>query len=178
MIQERQFYNQPIRSLQTMLRTISLFNDEYERIIPDGIYGPETQNAISTFQRNRGLPVTGITDRRTWEEIVRQYDEAVVSLSPAQPVDFQMRNELPYSRGDHSARVKMAQCMLCWIADRYACVCPPNDSGTMDEMMVNSVSEFQNLNALPVTGKLDKTTWKHLVLQFAMSQMMQKAPGD
>lgn len=178
MNQERQFYNQPIRSLQTMLRTISLFNDEYERIIPDGIYGPETQNAISTFQRNRGLPVTGITDRRTWEEIVRQYDEAVVSLSPAQPVDFGMRNELPYSRGDHSARVKMAQCMLCWIADRYACVCPPNDSGTMDEMMVNSVSEFQNLNALPVTGKLDKTTWKHLVLQFAMSQMMQKAPGD
>ena len=175
---ERQFYNQPIRSLQTMLRTISLFNDEYERIIPDGIYGPETQNAISTFQRSRGLPVTGITDRRTWEEIVRQYDEAVVSLSPAQPVDFQMRNELPYSRGDHSARVKMAQCMLCWIADRYACICPPNDSGTMDEMMVNSVSEFQNLNALPVTGKLDKTTWKHLVLQFAMSQMMQKAPGD
>lgn len=178
MNQERQFYNQPIRSLQTMLRTISLFNDEYERIIPDGIYGPETQNAISTFQRNRGLPVTGITDRRTWEEIVRQYDEAVVSLSPAQPVDFEMRNELPYSRGDHSARVKMAQCMLCWIADRYACVCQPNDSGTMDEMMVNSVSEFQNLNALPVTGKLDKTTWKHLVLQFAMSQMMQKAPGD
>ena len=178
MNQERQFYNQPIRSLQTMLRTISLFNDEYERIIPDGIYGPETQNAISTFQRNRGLPVTGITDRRTWEEIVRQYDEAVVSLSPAQPVDFGMRNELPYSRGDHSARVKMAQCMLCWIADRYACVCQPNDSGTMDEMMVNSVSEFQNLNALPVTGKLDKTTWKHLVLQFAMSQMMQKAPGD
>ena len=178
MNQERQFYNQPIRSLQTMLRTISLFNDEYERIIPDGIYGPETQTAISTFQRNRGLPVTGITDRRTWEEIVRQYDEAVVSLSPAQPVDFEMRNELPYSRGDHSARVKMAQCMLCWIADRYACVCPPNDSGTMDEMMVNSVSEFQNLNALPVTGKLDKTTWKHLVLQFAMSQMMQKAPGD
>ena len=77
MNQERQFYNQPIRSLQTMLRTISLFNDEYERIIPDGIYGPETQNAISTFQRNRGLPVTGITDRRTWEEIVRQYDEAL-----------------------------------------------------------------------------------------------------
>ena len=178
MNQERQFYNQPIRSLQTMLRTISLFNDEYERIIPDGIYGPETQTAISTFQRNRGLPVTGITDRRTWEEIVRQYDEAVVSLSPAQPVDFEMRNELPYSRGDHSARVKMAQCMLCWIADRYACVCPPNDSGTMDEMMVNSVSQLQNLNALPVTGKLDKTTWKHLVLQFAMSQMMQKAPGD
>lgn len=175
---ERQFYNQPIRSLQTMLRTIALFSDEYERIIPDGIYGPETQNAINTFQRNRGLPVTGITDRRTWDEIVRKYDEATESLSPAQPVNFEKWNEFPYSRGDHGARIKMAQCMLCWIADRYACVCPPNDSGTMDEMMVNSVSEFQNLSALPVTGKLDKTTWKHLALQFTMAEMMQKASRD
>ena len=58
---ERTFYNQPIRSLQTMLRTIALFSDAYERIVPDGIYGPETQTAISTFQRKRGLPVTGIT---------------------------------------------------------------------------------------------------------------------
>lgn len=175
---ERQFYNQPIRSLQTMLRAIALFSDAYERIVPDGIYGPETQAAISTFQRNRGLPVTGVTDRHTWDEIVRKYDEAKESLSPAQPVYFDMLDEFPYSRGDHSARVKMAQCMLCWIADRYACVCSPELSGKMDEMMVNSVSEFQNLSGLPVTGKLDKTTWKHLVLQFVMSEIMQKSTGD
>ena len=41
MISERRFVNQPIRSLQTMLRTIALFSDEYQRIIPDGIYRPE-----------------------------------------------------------------------------------------------------------------------------------------
>ena len=36
MNQERSFYNQPIRSLQTMLRTIALFSDEYQRLVPDG----------------------------------------------------------------------------------------------------------------------------------------------
>ena len=122
---ERTFYNQPIRSLQTMLRTIALFSDAYERIVPDGIYGPETQAAISTFQRKRGQPVTGITNQQTWDEIVRMYDEAMKALSAPQSVNYEVDSEFPFVRGDHSARLKMAQCMLCEIADRYACVCPP-----------------------------------------------------
>lgn len=169
---EREFYNQPIRSLQTMLRTIALFSDAYQRIVPDGIYGPETQAAISTFQRKRGLPVTGITNRQSWDEIVRMYDEAVEALSPAQPIDYEIDDEFPLTRGDHSARVKLAQCMLSEIADQHSCVCAPQLSGSMDEMMMNSVSEFQNLSGLSVNGKLDKTTWKNLVLQFAMAEVM------
>ena len=169
---ERTFYNQPIRSLQTMLRTIALFSDAYERIVPDGIYGPETQAAISTFQRKRGLPVTGITNQQTWDEIVRMYDEAMKALSAPQPIDYEVDSEFPFVRGDNSARLKMAQCMLCEIADRYACVCPPELSGKMDEIMINSISEFQNLSGLPMNGKLDKETWNQLVLQFAMAEMM------
>lgn len=169
---ERTFYNQPIRSLQTMLRTIALFSDAYERIVPDGIYGPETQAAISTFQRKRGLPVTGITNQQTWDEIVRMYDEAMKALSAPQPIDYEVDSEFPFVRGDHSARLKIAQCMLCEIADRYACVCPPELSGKMDEIMINSISEFQNLSGLSMNGKLDKETWNQLVLQFAMAEMM------
>ncbi|CAB4866031.1 unannotated protein [freshwater metagenome] len=32
----------------------------------DGIYGNRTQNAVKNFQKNSGLPVTGIVDRNTW----------------------------------------------------------------------------------------------------------------
>lgn len=89
MISERRFVNQPIRSLQTMLRTIALFSDEYQRIIPDGIYGPETQKAVVTFQRNRGLPATGITNLQTWDEIVKLYDEALEVLSPPRTTEYE-----------------------------------------------------------------------------------------
>jgi peptidoglycan hydrolase-like protein with peptidoglycan-binding domain len=41
------FIGQPIRSLQTMLRTIAENDPAHERIIPDGIYGPETVSAVS-----------------------------------------------------------------------------------------------------------------------------------
>ena len=168
---EREFYNQPIRSLQTMLRTIGMFGDGYERIDPNGIYGPETQAAVRTFQRNRGLPVTGITNWQTWEEIVRMYDRAVEELSPAQSITDSMESAFPFSRGNHHARLKLAQCMLSEIANCYHCVCPPELSGTMDEMMVNSISEFQALSGLPVSGTLDKATWNNLVLQYVMTEM-------
>ena len=41
----------------------------------------------------------------------------------------------------------------------------------MDEMMVNSISEFQALSGLPVSGTLDKATWNNLVLQYVMAEM-------
>ena len=172
MIPERRFVNQPIRSLQTMLRTIALFSDEYQRIIPDGIYGPETQKAVVTFQRNRGLPATGIANLQTWDEIVKLYDEAIQALSPPQTTDYESQDEFPFSRGNSSARLKIAQCMLAQISERYCCIYPPELSGSMDELMVNSISEFQRINALPVSGKLDKATWKNLILQFALSEMV------
>lgn len=169
---ERSFYNQPIRSLQTMLRTIALFSDEYQRIVPDGIYGPETQAAVSTFQRNRGLPVTGIANQQTWDEVIRMYDDAVEALSPVQPIDYTLSSEFPFTRGDQSPRLKLAQCMLSEIGGQYACICQPELSGRMDEMMINSISEFQRISGLPITGKLDKTTWNHLVAQYALGQIM------
>ena len=64
------FISQPIRSLQTMLRVLAENDDRYVPIIPDGIYGPETVRAVSTFQRYHGLPITGVTDQATWEAVV------------------------------------------------------------------------------------------------------------
>ena len=41
------FVGQPIRSLQTMLRVIAEDDPTHLRIVPDGIYGPETAAAIT-----------------------------------------------------------------------------------------------------------------------------------
>ena len=70
---EESFLEQPIRSLQTMLRVISEDDARFPSVIPDGIYGPATMNAITVFQRLYELPVTGITDQITWEKIVAAY---------------------------------------------------------------------------------------------------------
>ena len=42
---EASFIEQPVRSLQTMLRVISQDDSRYPAVIPDGIYGPDTMHA-------------------------------------------------------------------------------------------------------------------------------------
>ena len=48
------FLGQPIRALQTMLRVLAENNDKYKMLIPDGIYGPDTMEAVRVFQRRPG----------------------------------------------------------------------------------------------------------------------------
>ena len=72
------FVGQPVRSLQTMLRVVAQTEDAQPSLIPDGIYGPQTTAAVSAFQRNRGLPATGVTDQATWDAIVAAYEPALI----------------------------------------------------------------------------------------------------
>ena len=81
------FVGQPVRSLQTMLRTIAESDDRYNSVVPDGIYGPQTVAAVSVFQRNHGLPVTGITDQLTWDTIAAAYEPALIQVDQAQTVE-------------------------------------------------------------------------------------------
>ena len=67
------YVGQPIRSLQTMLRTIAHADETLLKIVPDGIYGPNTVQAVREFQRQNALPVTGETDNTTWNKLVAIY---------------------------------------------------------------------------------------------------------
>ena len=55
------------------------------RIPADGIFGPQTEGAVKTFQINQGLAATGIVDAKTWAEIfgtkVLFYGESDASAS-------------------------------------------------------------------------------------------------
>ena len=46
------FVEQPVRSLQTMLRVISEDDARLPILVPDGIYGPTTMNSVTVFQRS------------------------------------------------------------------------------------------------------------------------------
>ena len=56
------YVGQHIRSLQTMLRTLAHADETLLKLVPDGIYGPNTVQAVREFQRQNGLPVTGDLD--------------------------------------------------------------------------------------------------------------------
>lgn len=82
------FLGTPVRSLQSMLRTISFHDAAIPRVVPDGIFGERTLEAVMTFQREHGLPVTGKVDSATWNAVVAAYREAQFFLALPRPANL------------------------------------------------------------------------------------------
>jgi len=59
-----------VRSLQTMLRTLSFYYPKLVRLIPNGFFDEKTADAVMAFQQEFGLPVTRSVDNDTWDAIV------------------------------------------------------------------------------------------------------------
>ena len=160
---------QPVRSLQTMLRMISEDDPQYPTVIPDGIYGPDTMQAVSAFQRRNGLPVTGVTDQQTWERIVRAFDSAQIRIGKAESIEIIMDPGKEYRLGDSSPYIYLLQSMLTQLSKDHPAIIAPGHSGILDEDTAVSLSGFQELASLPVTGRLDKITWKYIVRHFTLN---------
>lgn len=163
------FVGQPIRSLQTMLRVIGENNDRLPSVVPDGIYGTDTVRAVSAYQRSVGLPATGIADQETWESIAAGYELALVEQVEAEPLRIILDPKQVIRRGEKNPNIYVVQAILFVLSEQYAGITPPGMTGVLDVPTSNALSAFQEKNLLPVTGELDKHTWKHLVLQYPLA---------
>ena len=167
------FIGQPVRSLQTMLRVLAEQDARQPSVVPDGIYGPNTVTAVSAFQRRSGLPVTGITDLTTWEAIVAAYEPALVQVDQAQPIEVILNPNQVIRRGETHPNLYLAQAMLTVLSQVYGSISRPGITGILDLATAESLSGFQEMSSLPMTGELDKVTWKHLALQYPLAATLQ-----
>lgn len=165
---QESFVGQSIRSLQTMLRVIAEADGNIPTVVPDGIYGQSTMNSVSTFQRLYGLPVTGITDQPTWEQIVAVYEPALIRIGKAQPIEIIFEPDQVFRLGDRSPYLYLLQGMLLALSDAYPTIDAPNCSGVVDAATSAALAAFQVLAGLPPTGELDRITWKYLVHHFTL----------
>lgn len=163
------FIAQPIRSLQTMLRVIGEDAGYTYTVVPDGIYGSSTMEAVSRFQREHGLPVTGVTDQPTWEAIVAEYNPALVRIGAAQPLQLILNPNQVLRRGEEHPYLFLIQSMLLALSEIYGSVPAPQITGVLDLPTGEAVAAFQYLSDLPQTGEVDKMTWKHLALQYPLA---------
>ena len=62
-----------VRHLQYMLSVLSEFIPQIPELTQDGIFGPNTRNAVIAAQSWLGLPQTGVVDEATWDEIYDQF---------------------------------------------------------------------------------------------------------
>lgn len=161
------FIEQPIRSLQTMLRVLAEDDSRLPTVFPDGIYGPDTMHAVSSFQRQNNLQPTGITDKTTWDAIVTKYEPALIRVEKAEPVQIYLSPGEIIKKGASSPYVYLLQSMLTQLSSNSSTIPSPGHSGVMDQSTVDALKSFQKMALLPETGEFDKITWKHLVLHFS-----------
>ncbi len=166
------FIGQPVRSLQTMLRVIAESDRTLPSVIPDGIYGQQTVTAVSAFQRKYGLPVTGITDQTTWETITAAYEPALVLVDEAQPLYIILDPLEVIVENQQHPNLFLVQGMLQVYALAYDGLIAPASTGILDIATAQALRSFQEQNGLPITGRLDKQTWKNLALQYPPASLI------
>ena len=104
----------------------------------DGILGLKTAAALQEYQRDQGLPETGILDEETQESLNREEREE-------------------YKRGDRGDGVKRYQRRL-----SKAGYLTEDADGVFGEATEKAVKDFQKDNDITVTGRIDAKTQKSL----------------
>lgn len=172
------FLDQPIRSLQTMLRTIASVNPGQMTVMPDGIYGSQTAAAVSSFQRRQGLPITGVVDQPTWERIVLEFEPAYIEASKAQPLQISLDAGQVLRRNEQHHLLYLIQSILKVLSLANTGIPAPAFTGVLDAPTQEAVAAFQTYAGLPPTGEVDKRTWKNLALHYALAADWLENRGD
>lgn len=148
-----------VAEIQRMLRFLSFINTDIPRIVPDGIYGPETTRAVKAFQKEMGLDVTGDVDRLTWDMLVKSYRQAV-SRGDMEFLKPHMENTLEL--GSKEDIVLLIQIILRGMAKNFINLGAPPLSGVYDNDTKNAVAVIQSLALIEPTGMVDSETWNLL----------------
>ena len=111
----------------------------------DGIFGPQTENAVKKFQQDRSVSVTGIVDDECWQELVDAgYFVGGRMLYLKEP---------PF-RGDDVKTLQLWLKTLGFFKN--------NESGIFDKNTYNALTEFQKNMQLNPDGILGGDTLVHL----------------
>ncbi len=110
----------------------------------DGIFGPATEAAVKTYQRSRGLPVTGRGDAATLNALGRG---APTSTTPSTPSNVLARG----SRGDSVRRLQLALMQA-------GIFVPGGADGIFGPATESALKTYQRRKGLSATGRVDGAT--------------------
>lgn len=156
----------PVSNLQTMLLTICASEHEKTNLTADGVYGQETASQISRIQKRHGMPVTGITDESTWQTVREDYEGARLELCCAEALQIPLECGEVIRQGEYHPVLLIAQAVLTLLSESCENFSAPEITGTLDLLTEQALEAVQMMGDLPVTGQLDKKTWKLLAAQF------------
>ena len=152
----------PITDLQEMLRMI--YPDT--QLSKDGQFGEETKREVARFQKDFALPITGVADIDTWDAIHREYERASIDQGQAEPLLIVLQPSQVLKLGSNNTHLYLIQGILTAISRYYDQMPVVNFTGVLDAPTETAIKWFQVRAGLPVTGEIDKHTWRHLAKHY------------
>ncbi len=152
---------QHIMELQRYLHSISIMDREIPTVVPDGIYGQQTESAVRAFQHEYNLAETGTVDYATWNKVVSVY-KGLFKMKP-EPYPAFPSEKFICQKGATGQLVYIIQAILYGMGQSYDNFPKINVCGNFNAETANAVIELQKICSLPQTGKVDCTTWNMLV---------------
>lgn len=156
-----------VRLVQYFLSVIAEFNDFIPSVNIDGIYGPDTAEAVRVFQRSEGLEQTGVVNEETWNELYSRYTSVVAGL----PEDYFREDTAIYPgtvlrRGMSGNSVRQLQTYLSKISEYNSLIPAVTPTGYFGMETERAVLAFQRANNLPPKGVVGLSTWEEVSRQY------------
>ncbi|MDR2532428.1 MAG: peptidoglycan-binding protein [Oscillospiraceae bacterium] len=133
---------------------------------PNGIFSPETQNSVITFQRVFNLPANGIVNQATWNRISSIFT-AVTRLAElnGEGIRYTVGNNPPdvtLTMGSRGDNVLEMQFIMNIVSAFFPSVPGVIKDGVFGDSDRRAVIEFQKTFDLPQTGNVGPLTWDML----------------
>ncbi len=151
-------------ALQYYLSYISLFVQTVTGPNVDGIFGPETKNAVISFQKTYGLEPDGIVDREVWNSIENIYYSLIASVD----IKYKDGLTIPFPGrvlriGIEGDDVRVLQEYLNFISRSYPSIGTLIVDGSYGQKTANAVREFKRLFNVPGNPeRVSPETWKRI----------------
>ncbi len=151
-----------VREVQEYLRVLAGAYPRIPLLSVDGIYGPETVEAVEAFQTLFALPVTGEVDGETWVRLREEYERLIYPVTPPRGI-FPFKAGEPFLQiGDSGAAVTLLQVMLDTVALYYENLHRVPTNGQFDAVTERAVRQMQQVFGFEAHGRLDRRTWDRL----------------
>lgn len=148
-----------IRLLQFYLSTVGTYNPEVPVIDIDGIFGPNTRNAVIAFQQFAGLTQDGIVGPNTWNALLNAYQQILKSQQNVTNGQVFLPTPMTLVLGSQSNTVLQLQRNLNRLAAVYPQIPTIPETGYFGEQTRNAVIAYQEVFGLPPTGNVDPYTF-------------------
>lgn len=152
----------PVYNVQEYLRVIAMTTEKFPPLIPDGIYGTQTEATVRVFQRENDLPETGEIDNDTWDKIIEVYTE--VEAYRVAPPATQLFPESSHviRPGDQAGFLFPIHAVIRGITKRFGNIPDFEVSETHEGGVVDATKELLKRMDLPCDNGIDVRCWNRL----------------